>query len=62
MLNDNYSGIRQQFINANNFELKLSMISIVQQQQFGGHSSEDPNAHLSIFLVVWDYKDEWGRS
>ena len=52
MLNDNYSRIRQQFINANNFELKPSMISMVQQQQFVGHSLEDPNAHLSNFLEL----------
>ena len=32
MHNDNYSGIQQQFINANNFELKHSLILIVQQQ------------------------------
>ena len=50
MLNDNYFGIRERVINANNFELKLSLISMVQQQWFGGHSLEDLNAHLSNFL------------
>ena len=30
MMNDNYSGIQQQFINENNFELKLSLILMVQ--------------------------------
>ena len=32
MLNDNYSGIRQPFINANNFKFKPILISMVQQQ------------------------------
>ena len=50
MVNENYSGIRQQFINVNNFELKPSLILMVQQQEFRGHSSEDPNVHLSYFL------------
>ena len=52
MMNDNYSKIQQQFINANNFELKPSLISMVQQQQFGGHSSENLNAYFSSFLEL----------
>ena len=52
MTNENYSGIRQQFINVNNFGLNPSLISMVQQHRFGGHSSEDPNAHLSSFLEL----------
>ena len=50
MHNDNYFGI-QQFINANNFELKPSLISMVQQQQLG-NPSEDPKVHLTIFLEL----------
>ena len=46
----NYSAIRHQPINANNFELKAGLISLVQQQQFGGHSYEDPYGHISTFL------------
>ena len=49
MINDNYLGIRRQFINA---ELKLSLILMVQQQRFGGNPSEDVNAHLSNFLEL----------
>ena len=30
VVNDNYSGIRRQIINANNFELKLALINMVQ--------------------------------
>ena len=52
MVNENDSGIRRQTIEANNFELKLSLISMVQQQQFGGHPSEDLNGHLSNFLQL----------
>ena len=32
MMNENYSGIRHQSIDANNFELKPALISMVQQQ------------------------------
>ena len=52
MMNEDYSEIRHQSINANNFELKPALINIVQQQQFGGSSSEDPNGHLSNFLQL----------
>ena len=51
---EHYSGIRRQTINANNFELKPSLISMVQQNQFGGLSNEDPNTHLSMFLEAAD--------
>ena len=33
VVNENYSGIRRQAINANNFELKPGLIAMVQQQQ-----------------------------
>ena len=51
---ENYSGIRRQAINANNFELKPGLIAMVQQQQFGGLPSEDPNNQLSSFLELCD--------
>ena len=37
-------------IDANNFELKPALITMVQQNQFTGHPSEDPNEHLGRFL------------
>jgi len=36
-------------VTAKNFELKLALISMVQQYQFGGSSMEDPNLHLLVF-------------
>ena len=51
-MNEEYSGIRYQPIDVNNFELKPALISMVQQQQFGGNPSEDPNGHLSNFLQL----------
>ena len=42
--------MRQPPIQANNFELKSALITMVQQHQFTGHPSEDPNEHQRIFL------------
>ncbi|KAI3451360.1 hypothetical protein Pfo_008025 [Paulownia fortunei] len=53
-MNQNYSGIARQPINANNFELKPALISMVQQNQFGGSAVEDSNAHLAMFLEICD--------
>ena len=52
IVNDNYSGVRRQTINANNFELKLALISMVQQAQFSGSPLDDPNIHLEICDTV----------
>ena len=43
------SSIARPTIDANNFELKPTLISMVQQSQFGGTPLEDPNLHLSVF-------------
>ena len=45
-----YSVVRQPVMEANNFELKPSLIKMVQQHQFTGHPIEDPNEHLGSFL------------
>ena len=52
MMNEDYSGIFYQPIDANNFELKPILINMVQHQQFKGNPSEDPNGHLSNFLQL----------
>ena len=54
VVNDNYSRIQHQTINTNNFELKLTLINIVQQNQYGGLAYEDPNVHLATFLEICD--------
>ena len=43
IIQDEYSAVRQPAIEANNFELKPALITMVQQHLFIGHPSEDPN-------------------
>ena len=50
IIQEEYSAIRQPTVNANNFELKPALITMVQQHQFTGHPTEDPNEHLGRFL------------
>ena len=50
IIQEEYSAIRQPTVDANNFELKLALITMVQQHQFTGHPTEDPNEHLGRFL------------
>ena len=54
IVNDNYFGIRRKPINANNFELKPTLINMVEQNQHGGLPHEDPNVHLATFLKMAD--------
>ena len=42
--------IRQPTMDANNFELKSALITMVQQHQFTGHPTLYPNEHLGRFL------------
>ena len=44
--------MRLQPLDANNFKLKPSLISIVHQHQFVGHSLEDLNGHVAYFLEL----------
>ena len=46
VIQEEYSAVRQLAIEANNFELKLALITMVQQNQFTGHPTEDPNEHM----------------
>ena len=50
VIRDEYLTVKQPSIKANKFELKLSLITMVQQNQFTGHPSEDRNKHLGRFL------------
>ena len=45
-----YSAVRQPAIEANKFELKPTLITMVQQHQFTGHPSEDPNENMGRFM------------
>ncbi|XP_020243612.1 uncharacterized protein LOC109821792 isoform X2 [Asparagus officinalis] len=49
-----HSSITMPTVEANNFELKPSLLLMVQQNQFGGGATEDPNLYLSIFLEYCD--------
>ena len=42
--------MRQPAIEANNFEPKPTLITMVQQHQYTRHPSEDPNEHIGRFL------------
>ena len=50
VIQEEYSAVRQHAIEANNFELKPALITMVQQNQFTGHPTEYPNEHMGKFL------------
>ena len=50
VIREEYSAVRTPLIEANNFELKIALITMVEQNQFTGHPSEDPIEHLGRFL------------
>ena len=50
VIQDEYFAVRHPAIEANNFEMKLALITITQQHQFTGHPSEDPNEHMGRFM------------
>ena len=52
VIQEEYSAVRQPAIEANNFELKPTLITLVQQHQFTGHPTKDPNEHLGRFLRI----------
>ena len=49
IIQEEYSGIRKPIVDANNFELKPALITMVQQHQFTDHPTEDPNEHPGRF-------------
>ena len=51
-IHNRYLAIKQQALNANDFELEPALITMVQQNQFAGHSTENPNEHLGRFLRI----------
>ena len=52
IIQEEYSAIKQPTIDANNFELKPALITMMHQNQFTGHPTEDPNEHLGRFLMM----------
>ena len=50
IIEEKYSVVRQPLFEANNFELKPTLITIVQQPQFTSHPSEDSNQHMGRFM------------
>ena len=50
VIQDEYSTVRQLAIESKNFELKPALITMVQQHQFTGHPSKDPNEHMGRFM------------
>ena len=52
MIKDECSAVKKPPVEANNFELKPALITMVQQNQFTGHPSGDPNEHLGRFLSM----------
>ena len=51
-IHNRYLAIKQQALKANDFELEPALITMVQQNQFAGHSTENPNEHLGRFLRI----------
>ena len=51
-IHNNYLAIKHPVINANDFELNPALITMVQQHQFAGHPTENPNEHLGRFLMI----------
>ena len=49
---DKYLAVRQPAIDVDDFELKPALIRMVQQNQFTGHLTENPNEHLRRFLKI----------
>ena len=49
---DKYLAIIQPAIDVDDFELKPALIRMVQQNQFTGHPTENPNEHLRRFLKI----------
>ena len=51
-IHNKYSAIKPPAIYANDFELKPALITMIHQNQFAGHPTENPNEHLGQFLRI----------
>ena len=50
VIRDDYSAVMQPAFEANNFELKSALITMVLQNRFTSHPNEDPNEHMGRFI------------
>ena len=51
-IHNKYSAIKQPAVDGNDYELEPALITMVQQNQFAGQSTENPNEHLGRFLRI----------
>ena len=51
-IQDKYLAVKQPAIDVNDFELEPALINMVQQNQFTGHPTENPNEHWGRFLRI----------
>ena len=51
-IHNKYSAIKPPAVNANDYELEPALITMVQQNQFAGQSTENTNEHLGRFLRI----------
>ena len=51
-IHNKYSAITQPAIDANDYELEPAFIAMIQQNQFAGYSTENPNEHLGRFMRI----------
>ena len=55
-------GIWRPFISTNNFKIKLTIIQMIQVNQFSGALAEDPNSYIANFLEIYDTLKHDGAS
>ena len=51
-IHNKYSAIKPPAVHANDFELQPALLTMVQQNQFAGHSTENPSERLGRFLRI----------
>lgn len=55
IFNENMSSILRPIMTANNFEIKLTLITMIQTSiYFRGHINDNPHAHINNLLEIYD--------
>lgn len=53
IFDENMSSILRMTLTANNFEIKLAFITMIQMPiQFGSHPSDDSHVHINNFMEI----------